>query len=168
MLLIARRANEVWKIAYPGMPEFNQWLWELPDKYYSSDIKEFFTVSPMPLADSSGIYKLPYPSGESAYVSCIGCRTGHAPAIDFLLSGQNIVAATSGTIEEIVENNTECCCDYNCYHCNNKIVLLHDNGERSYYKHIGYNSVPDNLHVGDTVARGQIIAQESDVGYIGL
>ncbi|MBN1886358.1 MAG: peptidoglycan DD-metalloendopeptidase family protein [Thermoflexales bacterium] len=166
ILLGYRDDAGAWQIAYPGTAEFNSRLERLPDAYYPAELKDFFYSAAAPAEDSSGVYKLPYASGLNALVTCTDCYAGHDPAIDFLvLNGQAVVAAAAGTIEAIVADNTECCCSYNCYRCNNQVIIRHPNGEQSRYFHLSTGSVPGELQVGTWVRQGQPIGSQGDTGY---
>ena len=47
---------------------------------------------------------------------------------------------------------------------NNYVWIRHPNGEWSKYTHMRFNSVPNSLQVGDSVAAGTVIGVEGDVG----
>jgi murein DD-endopeptidase MepM/ murein hydrolase activator NlpD len=166
ILLAYRDDAGAWRVTYPGTAEFNSRLQRLPEAYYPAELKDFFRSAVAPAEDSSGTYKLPYAGGLNALVTCVDCYAGHSPAIDFLvLDGQTVVAAAAGTIEAIVADNTECCCSYNCYRCNNQVVIRHPNGEQSRYFHLSSDSVPGELRVGTQVRQGQPIGSQGDTGY---
>ena len=171
-VVLARRVEQGWQAALPGDPRYAEWLSLIPEQYYSPEIKQYFsppsqqdvdTAEITTLAGSSGLYRLPYPCGTSAYVVGIHGDASQLYDIDFQIYGQDIVAARSGWIHQVVESHNECCGSSLCAACNNYVVINHGDGEYSYYLHVGQWSVTRN--VGEWVNQGDVIARQGDVGY---
>jgi murein DD-endopeptidase MepM/ murein hydrolase activator NlpD len=116
-------------------------------------------------ASSLAILYLPWTAGTSNTVTRAG--TDHGNAIDFYMPrGTPVLAATSGYIRQIVENNTKSGCNSSYAKYNNQVVIETDKKEKVYYLHIDTNSVPDSLRVGDYVRRGTLIGKSGNIGYV--
>ncbi len=164
-ILIARRDQGQWQVAVPGTPAFDDWLELVPEELLIPfPERGIYRVAPELAGPSSGVYKLPYPCGDRAYVSRAGAD--HDNAIDFLIGSATggedwIVAAQDGWVQQIVQYRTACCCVSS--YSSNWIILRHPNGEYSYYAHLTPYSVV--VQQGEWVEQGQPIATEGDVGY---
>ncbi len=162
-ILLAHFEDGKWKVAHPYSPEFNDWLRIVPDELLMP-FPERGIFRMQSYGSSSGIYKLPYECGKSAYVSRAG--SDHNNAVDFLINGVSggndvVVAAADGQVYAVVENRTACCC--NSSYKSNYVIIKHPNGEYSYYVHLKAYSVV--VSVGQWVKQGDVIAREGDVGY---
>jgi murein DD-endopeptidase MepM/ murein hydrolase activator NlpD len=116
-------------------------------------------------ASSTTILYLPWAAGKSYPISRAG--VDHGNAVDFIMpKGTPILAATSGYIREIVENNTKSGCSESYGKYNNQVVIETAQKEKVYYLHLDTNSVPDNLKVGDFVYRGTLIGKSGNIGYV--
>ncbi len=131
-------------------------------------------ASKLNLAISRGTYYLPYTEGTSYRVSRTDhSSTGTSYAVDFAMPvGSTVRASADGEIIKIIENNTKSGCDASYAKYNNMVVILHPNGEVSYYLHLSTNSVPDYLYArngktpGYQVHRGEIIGKSGKIGYV--
>jgi len=170
IVLAWRTANGAWLAGEKGTEDFNHVLNMIPDTSFVPSTKEMLYIADGSvgiMADSSGIYKLPYTCNASAYVSHVHNDDGQVYDIDFGISGQDIVAARDGWISQIVESYNACCYSSVCAPCNNYVVINHGDGEYSYYLHIKQWSVPDYLGMGTFVHQGDKIAEQGDVGWTG-
>jgi hypothetical protein len=162
--------DDHWAVSVKGTEDFNRRLEMIPDKHLAPSTKQMLYVPAgfmTTLGASSGIYKLPFACNVSANVTWVHSDAGQVYDIDFVINGQDIVAARDGWIAQIVENHNECCYNSVCEPCNNYVVINHGDGEYSYYLHIKQWSVPSNLSVGTFVQQGDKIAEQSDVGWTG-
>jgi hypothetical protein len=113
---------------------------------------------------SDGVYRVPYETGTEVRVSAD--RLNHSPQQDRLdMSGVNagpdytIVAARAGTIEFIVDGNSEPTSS------NNYVWMSHSDGEWTKYTHFATGSVGDaGRFVGEEVSAGTPLGVEGDVG----
>jgi murein DD-endopeptidase MepM/ murein hydrolase activator NlpD len=74
-----------------------------------------------------------------------------------------IYAAREGVVVNVVEKNTITCYQKECAKYNNSILIYHVDGTFSNYLHIDTNGVI--VEVGETVARGQLIAKSGNIGW---
>ena len=111
---------------------------------------------------SDGVYRIAYADGTRVAVS--GDRLTHSPQERIDMHGVGgfpvylIVAARSGTIEKIVDDNAEPTSN------NNYVWISHSGGEWSKYTHFVTGSVPNSLSEGDHVSVGTFLGIEGDVG----
>lgn len=114
------------------------------------------------------LYRLPYANGTQVKVT--NDHTTHSPANRLDLKGVNgagpyaVVAAATGIVRIIEDDNTENCCGGSC--ANNYVWIETIGGEWYKESHVAYNSVHGDagLSVGDYVLAGEFIGWESDVG----
>ena len=117
---------------------------------------------------SSGNYRIPYING--AKVTVRQDHQTHVPPnqIDLrsdVTNGNQVVAAASGTVRFIVDNNTVSCVTNGCSALNNYVWIEHANGEWTKYTHIATGSATAaGLTVGMNVAAGTIIGVEGNIG----
>lgn len=114
------------------------------------------------------LYRLPYANGTQ--VDVLEDHTTHSPSNQVDLAGVNgaapypVVAAQSGIVRAIEDDNIQNCCGGNC--ANNYVLLEHLGGEWTKYSHLAENSVrvDAGLSVGDVVVAGTFLGWESNVG----
>lgn len=163
-LALAYRANGTWAIAFPETLYYIEWLNVIPRDLLPQMMKAVTVHPAAPTDPSQGEYTLPYLAGTSALTVRAG--VDHDNAIDFSMpTGTPVLAARSGRIEQIVQENDLCGCNPLFALYNNYIVIDHGDGEKSYYLHIATNSVPPSLREGSFVERGMLIALSGAVGY---
>jgi murein DD-endopeptidase MepM/ murein hydrolase activator NlpD len=110
---------------------------------------------------SDGAYRIAYANGTDVRVN--GDRLTHSPQQDRIdMSGEDgttIIAARAGTIEFIVDTNSE------PTNNNNYVWISHVDGEWTKYTHFETDSVTDaGRFVGETVSAGTVLGIEGDVG----
>jgi hypothetical protein len=110
---------------------------------------------------SDNTYQIPYADGTDVRVN--GDRLTHSPPDRVDLKGDGvfnlIVAARAGTIEIIVDSNSEPTSN------NNYVWISHGNGEWSKYTHFVTDSVTDaGRFEGEDVSAGTLLGLEGDVG----
>ncbi len=110
-------------------------------------------------------YTLPYPVGETYWVSQAYCTTSsHSRqlAYDFNMpAGADIVAARQGTVIGVKEDSP----DGSPYGTHNFVNIEHPDGTVAFYAHFQHRGV--DVEVGDTVRRGQRIGSCGDTGSRG-
>lgn len=138
----------LWAVIWLGL-----WLW----------LRGSIDASLYPAHDSSP-YRLPYPTGTSAWV-VQGNNSGKNHngsqqfAWDFRLScGTPVVAARKGVVLPFEDSNT----GYGTNKPNNFVAVEHSDGTIARYVHIEQNSVA--VSVGDDVKQGQTLATVGNVG----
>jgi murein DD-endopeptidase MepM/ murein hydrolase activator NlpD len=118
---------------------------------------------------SSVKYKLPYPGGITYRVSqgnnSSYSHTGKSKyAFDFAMSvGSDVVAVAAGEVVLVKENSNIGGCNSGYANDANYVLIEHNDGRRSLYLHLKYNSV--NVSVGQMVQQGQKIAESGQTGY---
>ncbi len=114
------------------------------------------------------LYRLPYEDGTE--VAIWQDHLTHSPPNRLDLAGVNgdapypVVAAATGIVRIIEDDNTQNCCDGTC--ANNYVWLEHLGGEWTKYSHLETDSVSEDadLDVGDIVVAGTFLGWESNVG----
>ncbi|RZM10346.1 MAG: M23 family metallopeptidase [Pedobacter sp.] len=117
--------------------------------------------------DSSYIYALPYETGKS-YLMVQGyfSRFSHREraALDFKMKrGTKICAAREGVVVRVKEDGDRGGLNKKYRPYGNNIVIQHPDGSRAGYWHIQKDGAL--INVGDTVAKGQVIALSGKTGY---
>jgi murein DD-endopeptidase MepM/ murein hydrolase activator NlpD len=117
--------------------------------------------------DKEYVYNLPYKnkSAFKLYQGYNGASTHqNKNALDFSMPiGTPIYAAREGVVVKVVEKNTITCYKKECGKYNNSILIFHVDGTFSSYLHIDTNGAV--VEVGDTVAKGQLIAKSGNIGW---
>jgi murein DD-endopeptidase MepM/ murein hydrolase activator NlpD len=128
-------------------------------------------VSPVVLAASKGIYRLPYENGTR--VKVFDDFETHRPVgrIDFFAVGgtapYRVVAAAAGRVAAIQDGFAERQSGRAAKDCHNNYVwIAHSNGEWTNYSHLAHGSVTGTAHlrVGSIVKVGQLLGYEGSVG----
>jgi murein DD-endopeptidase MepM/ murein hydrolase activator NlpD len=132
--------------------------------------KQFRFAGKGATADTSYIYRLPYPEGKShLVVQGYNSRFSHRGrlGLDFKMrSGSPITAVRSGVVTALQEGNTKGGVSRKYYRQANSVTIRHSDGTMSFYGHLQHNGVVVN--VGDTVQQGQLIARSGSTGYSAL
>lgn len=127
--------------------------------------------APMPLAQSEGLYRLPFADGTQ--VTVFDDATTHRPPgrVDlYAVNGHEpyrVVAAAAGRIAAIQDGYGEQQSGRAAALCHNNYVwIAHPNGEWTNYSHLAQGSVTGRagLKVGDRVAAGTYLGDEDAVG----
>jgi murein DD-endopeptidase MepM/ murein hydrolase activator NlpD len=112
-------------------------------------------------------YFLPFAEGKTYCVGqgYNGSKTHKGEnALDFDMSiGEEVCAARSGVVVEVVEYNYKHCPSKECLQYNNYILIYHDDGTFAEYTHIKKEG--SLVEIGDQVEIGQIIALSGNVGF---
>lgn len=163
-----------WEAILPNNPSFEQWLAAIPVSLIDDSSKKYLRSSSLDqfglLAQVSG-YKLPWPGGTKGTVTARG-GTGHTNQVDFnIWVGDNryasgtVVAAKNGTVVFVKESSNSGCSDISCWRQANMVIIRHSSNEYSWYVHLAYQSVPDNVYVGASIPSGTPIGVEGSTGY---
>jgi murein DD-endopeptidase MepM/ murein hydrolase activator NlpD len=122
--------------------------------------------------DNDHLYAFPYAPGRSFRImQGFGSRFSHTGteqyAIDFdMPEGTPVHAARSGVVARIEENHSIGCWESGCGKYANFIVVLHSDGTTGEYYHLQKDGAI--IGVGDSVARGQLIAYSGNTGHTAL
>lgn len=120
--------------------------------------------------DTSYVYALPYEDGRSyrmiqGYFSHFSHR--ERAALDFKMKrGSKICAAREGVVARVKEDGDRGGWNKKYRPYGNNIVIEHPDGTRAGYWHLQKDGALVN--VGDTVARGQVIALSGKTGYAAV
>lgn len=120
--------------------------------------------------DTSYIYALPYEGGKSyrmiqGYFSHFSHK--ERAALDFKMKrGSKICAAREGVVVRVKEDGDRGGWNKKYRPYGNNIVIEHPDGTRAGYWHLQKDGALVN--VGDTVARGQVIALSGKTGYAAV
>lgn len=120
--------------------------------------------------DTSYVYALPYEEGRSyrmiqGYFSHFSHK--ERAALDFKMKrGSHICAARDGVVIRVKEDGDRGGLNKKYRPYGNNIVIEHADGTRAGYWHLQKDGALVN--VGDTVARGQLIALSGKTGYAAL
>lgn len=120
--------------------------------------------------DTSYVYALPYEDGRSyrmiqGYFSHFSHR--ERAALDFKMKrGSKICAAREGVVVRVKEDGDRGGWNKKYRPYGNNIVIEHQDGTRAGYWHLQKDGALVN--VGDTVARGQVIALSGKTGYAAV
>lgn len=135
---------------------------------YSYDLK--WTVGAQDVNhDDDHLYALPYASANTYRVlQGYGSRFSHTGreefAVDFDMDvGTPVHAARSGIVARIEESHSRGCWEDGCGKFANYIVVLHSDGTTGEYYHLQHDGAL--VSVGDSVARGQLIALSGNTGH---
>jgi murein DD-endopeptidase MepM/ murein hydrolase activator NlpD len=169
---LARLTADGWQAMAPGLApaaEFNAWLSELPLSLMDESLKgylQLYDTSRTPVAYFSGHF-LPWPGGRWGKVTQRD-GVGHYGQIDFYLEG-DIYSSKPGRVAFIKESSPdpdEPCSNFEaCWRKANVVVIQHGPQEYSWYLHLAYNSVPDNIYVGLDIPAGVKIGVQGRTGY---
>jgi hypothetical protein len=127
--------------------------------------------APAPLADSAGVYRLPYADGT--HIKIFDDASTHRPRGRIDMTGAEgkapyrIVAAADGKIMAIQDSYGEQQSGRAAADCRNNFVwIAHDNGEWTNYSHLRQGSATKGakLRVGDKVKAGTYLGDEGAVG----
>jgi murein DD-endopeptidase MepM/ murein hydrolase activator NlpD len=121
-------------------------------------------------ADSSYVYRLPYPPGVSHFL-IQGYRSSFSHkgrlALDFKMKkGSDVTASRDGVVVRVQESYTKGGVNKKYLSKANQIVIRHSDGSQAYYGHLQHNGALVN--VGDTVKQGQVIGKSGSTGYSAL
>ena len=118
-------------------------------------------------ADETYVYDLPYKKGSTYMIfqGYNGAATHkNLNALDFSLkTGDEVYAARSGTVVQVVENNDRNCLRPECADYNNVVIILHEDGTFADYSHLKKNGAI--VEEGDVIKTGQVIAYSGNTGY---
>lgn len=165
---LARWTGREWEVALPGDAQYVAWLQALPDGIADEWTRDYLlsNVTPATGVFTQG-YRLPWQAGVLAYVTQLSNPPYHVNQIDFDIQGLAasglVVTAKAGTVAFIKESSNVNTTSSSGYA--NVVVIEHGPNEYSWYVHLAYQSVPDDLHVGSVVTHGTVIGVEGDTGY---
>ena len=112
-------------------------------------------------------YYLPFQKHESyeVFQGYNGKQTHqNENALDFTMPiGTPVVAARDGVVVKVVAHNNRTCYTKDCMKYNNLVIVYHEDGTFAEYTHIKKDGA--KVAVGDTVTKGQVIAESGNVGY---
>lgn len=119
--------------------------------------------------DNSYVYRLPFQSSKSfkliqGYHGTFSHNIMGGYALDFEMpEGTAVVAAREGKVLEILDNiiTKKAFLDENDQ--GNFVLILHNDGTLGYYIHLKPHGII--VRAGQTVTRGQMIAESGDTGY---
>jgi murein DD-endopeptidase MepM/ murein hydrolase activator NlpD len=117
--------------------------------------------------DTNFEYELPFKTGNSfklhqGYNGNFSHQNENA--LDFTMPiGTQVVAARSGVVIAVEDNNNENCSNPSCMQYNNYITILHNDGTYAKYAHIDFNGARVKLR--DTVKQGTTIALSGNTGF---
>jgi len=205
--LLARCSARSWSIALPIPQEatrYDDWLRQIPTSVLSEQAKERLYILPMTHVSSAAVatgYHYPWANGWQATLTQ-GPVGDHDKRYDFdLKRGINgiwddegdpvetpehqgfVVAAKEGCVvfAKDVSPDDHGCTSIDCYQWANAVIIRHAENEFSWYYHLAYNSVPDELQDPDVrndafglyqpdqckayVEAGQVIGREGATGW---
>lgn len=149
---------------FPGNILTTHKINELFGYKYKTNIVRGDVISPK---NTDYTYELPYPIGKKYTVmQGYNGQFSHkgSNALDFSLAeGDEICAARSGVIVEVVQHNNRRCTSPGCDQYNNFVLVCQEDGTFAEYAHIKKDG--SLVAPGDTIASGQIIALSGDVGF---
>ena len=121
-------------------------------------------------ADSSYIYGLPFPEGDSRLL-LQGYRSKFSHknrmALDFKMKkGSRIAAARDGVVLRVEERYTKGGINKKYLGKANLIVIRHADGSQAMYAHLQHNGA--DVNPGDSVRKGQVIGRSGSTGYSAL
>jgi murein DD-endopeptidase MepM/ murein hydrolase activator NlpD len=170
--ILARRVGDGWQATAPGLvpaDEFNTWLATLPESLMDGALKAYLQLydpARAPLAYFSS-HLLPWPGGRTGIVTYKD-GSGHYGQIDFAIE-RDIFASKAGRVVFVKESSPdpdEPCSDFEaCWRKANMVVIQHGPAEYSWYVHLAYNSVPDDIWVNKEIPAGVKIGVEGRTGY---
>ncbi len=168
-LLARQDASGNWVGIAPGLVSnrvFNDFLKSFPDDLIDESTRAFFHQPEKNeiIAGFFSEYKLPWPAGQTAWVSQKN-GYGHEFQVDFVINAGQVFASKPGTVV-FVKESSNYGCSYSIYYCwkyANMVVIQHSTSEYSWYVHLAYNSV--EVSVGDTVGFGKRIGWQGNTGY---
>lgn len=174
-VLLAQRTAEGWQVMLPDMAAaYNQALRALPEALVPGSARTLLEQPVAAAATTRGVagFALPYPAGQSAYV------TWHwYYALDFTIgmaNGSNgiIRNAKAGTAVFVKDSSTRECGnpppDWYCWMAANLIVIQSAPDEFAWYLHLAPHSIPDWIQEGTHVPAGADIGHEGVTGWAAL
>lgn len=170
--ILARFTADGWQAIAPGLApaaDFNAWLAELSPVLMDENLKGYLQLrdASRPDAATFGGHFLPWPGGRWGKVTHRD-GVGHYGQIDFVIEG-DVYSSKPGRVAFIKESSPdpdEPCSDFEaCWRKANVVVLEHSPQEYSWYVHLAYNSVPDNIYVGLDIPAGVKIGVQGRTGY---
>jgi hypothetical protein len=170
--ILARRTGDIWEAIAPALAppaEFNAWLDAVSPSLMDASLKgylQLYDPARAPVAYFSGHF-LPWPGGRWGEVTQRD-GSGHYGQIDFAIE-RDVYSSKPGRVVFIKESSPdpdEPCSNFElCWRKANVVVIQHAPQEFSWYVHLAYNSVPDNIYVGLDVPAGVKIGVEGRTGY---
>ena len=119
--------------------------------------------------DDAYLYRLPYGDAVSFPVlQGYGAKLSHRGAEEFTVDfgmpeGTLVHAAREGIVIGVEETHEQACWASGCGDFANFVAVLHADGTTGEYYHLARESVL--VEVGDSVARGQVLARSGNTGY---
>jgi murein DD-endopeptidase MepM/ murein hydrolase activator NlpD len=177
--ILARQTDSGWQAIAPALvpsSEFNAWLAAVPEELMDGSDKAFLQQPEASAAGAEATFSghyLPWPGGRLGTVTQRE-GSGHAGQIDFVVDypvnyGDDAIYNTkAGTVVFIKESSPDpddVCDVYDCWRKANVVVVQHGPEEYSWYVHLAYNSVPDNIHVGLQIPPGVQIGRQGRTGW---
>lgn len=178
--ILARQTEAGWQAIAPALvsPEaFNAWLDAVPEVLMDGSDKAFLRQPEATDAGAQATFSghfLPWPGGRFATVTQRDGSTGHAGQIDFVVDwpidyGDDALYNTkAGTVVYVKESSpdpAEPCRVYACWKKANAVVVQHGPAEFSWYVHLAYNSVPNDIYVGRQIPAGVQIGRQGRTGW---
>lgn len=177
--ILARQTESGWEAIAPALAptdEFNAWLDGVPAELLDESDKAFLRQPEASVASTTATFSghyLPWPGGRFATVTQRD-GTGHVGQIDFVVDWPidygddalyNTKAGTVVFVKESSPDPDENCDSYDCWKKANAVVVQHGPAEYSWYVHLAYNSVPDNIYVGLQIPAGVQIGRQGRTGW---
>ncbi len=173
-LVVGRIEGGEWRVALPGNADWAAWVNSVPEDLLDADAKSYWLginrieAVDIPEETLTG-YLLPWEGGKVVSLSGsvshdLWVTSGSAHyAFDFYISGTMfpVLASKSGTVHMIRESQID-----NDDATPGNYIVLKDTETNTYqlYLHLSYDSVPDDLKIGDYVHQGQFIGIADDTG----
>jgi len=177
--ILARQSGTGWQAIAPALvtqEEFNGWLDAVPEALMDGSNKAFLRQPEVTAASTEATFSghyLPWPGGRFATVTQRD-GSGHGGQIDFVVDWPidygddalyNTKAGTVVFVKESSPDPAEPCRVYDCWKKANAVVVQHGPAEYSWYVHLAYNSVPDDIYVGRQVPAGVQIGRQGRTGW---
>ena len=168
--LLGRHADTGWQVWSPANcspGEYNALLSTFPLTLLSDYDQAFLRLPEGGAKANMSGHKLPWPAGQSAYVTQKDVAPYHMNQIDFDIRGVaaagDVYATKPGTVVFVKESSQEGGCSYGYSGKQNVVVVQHGPQEYTWYVHLAYDSVP--VQVGQSVGFGTKIGVEGNTGY---
>ncbi|MDT8305380.1 MAG: peptidoglycan DD-metalloendopeptidase family protein [Anaerolineae bacterium] len=170
--ILAQRTADGWLALAPATApasEFNAWLAALPASLMDGSLKGYLQVYDPALAPATTFrdHLLPWPGGRTGVVTYKD-GSGHYGQIDFAIE-RDVYSSKAGRVVFIKESSPDpeqiCSSFQACWRKANMVVIQHGPAEYSWYVHLAYDSVPDNIWVNKEIPAGVKIGVEGRTGY---
>lgn len=168
--LLGHREPGGWQVLAPDLAapaDYNALLADFPADLLDLNEKAFLRLPEVQAKANLSGHRLPWPGGQSAWVTQKDVAPYHMNQIDFDIHGAqapgDVYATKAGTVVFVKECSNEGGCGPDYSGKQNLVVVQHGTNEYTWYLHLAYNSVP--VQVGDHVDLGTKIGVEGETGY---